>query len=681
MIKKYLIKLFIFAATSSVIYCCSGDLSNDTVFVSPSGNDANSGLTARQPVATIANALEVVKSKGIKHLHLLEGVHRIEQPVVLTPAFSGLKIEGPGTISGGKLITGWKPYKDGIWQVEIPNAKNGAWSFRQIYVDGELRYRAKTPNEGFYRVAGCPEGTPSTVHYHTDCQTFEFKPGDIRPDWRNFNDVEVVVYYFWIDNYLPIESVDTEKNIVKFKYKGDMTFTDDFTDDGARYIVENVFEALDAPGEWYLDKPSGILYYIPKENEDMNKVEVIAPFATELLRIEGDPNNGQYVEAVSFYDISFQHCNFLFPPGHVNSPQGASDVSSAINMTGAKDCIFQKCTFSNLGTYSIDMKTGCSNNLISQCQLKHLSAGGIRIDGGAAGSSPFIHSKNNKILDNEIAYYGQNYRSGNGIIIKHSYGNTISRNHIHHGYQIGVSLGWNWGYRRSISRDNVVERNHIHHLGQGLLSDMGAVYTLGPSPGTVIRNNLIHDIDANRYGGWGIYNDEGSTGILVENNIVYNTKFAGYDMHYAKEITVRNNIFALGRLDQISRTRGENHPSVYFENNIVYWKEGKLFDGDWRDREYKYYTNPSRPEGVDYKRNFESNWNIFYNPNFKVEEVLFYNHESFSDWQERGYDRNSVYTDPMFVDLANFDFRLKPESPAFKLGFEQIDLSDVPGVE
>ncbi|MCL2348154.1 MAG: right-handed parallel beta-helix repeat-containing protein, partial [Planctomycetaceae bacterium] len=511
--------------------------SQDAVFVSPDGNDANSGLSDKEPVATIPKALELVKSKENKEIQLLEGIYRIEQPIVLTPEFSGLRVEGPGTISGGRTITGWKPYKDGIWQAEIPAAKDGKWSFRQIYVNGELRHRARTPNEGFYRVAGCPEGTPKTVNYHTDCQTFEFKPGDIRPDWKNMDDVEVIVYYFWVDNHLPIESIDTEKNIVKFKFKGDMTFTDDFSEDGARYVVENVFEALDSPGEWYLDKPTGILYYMPKEGEDMNKAEVIAPFATELLRIEGDPQNNKFVEEVEFSNISFEHCNFLFPPGKVNSPQGASDIAAAINMTGVRDSGFQECSFSNLGTYAIDMKAGCDGNSVVGCQFRNLSAGAIRIDGGGAGSNPLIHTKNNEILGNEIAHYGLNYHSANGIIVKNSYENYITANHIHHGYEIGISLGWVWGYGRSIARGNVVESNHIHHIGQGLLSDMGGIYTLGPSPGTVIRGNLIHDIDANKYGGWGIYNDEGSTGILVEKNIVYNTKFAGYDMHYGKEIT------------------------------------------------------------------------------------------------------------------------------------------------
>ena len=681
MINKYLKKIFFIATLCGLFFCCSRVFSQNAVYVSPSGNDSNSGLSAGEPVATVAKALDVVKSKGLKRLQLLAGVHRIEQPVVLTPEFSGLVIEGPGVICGGRQITGWKPYKGGIWQAVIPAAKGGKWSFRQIYVNGDLRYRAKTPNEGFYHVASCPEGTPSTVPYNTRCQTFEFHPGDIRPNWKNLDDVRVIVYYFWTDNHLPIESVDTKTNIVKFKYQTGKTFTDDFSDDGARYVVDNVFEALDAPGEWYLDKPAGVLYYMPVKGEDMNKIEVIAPFATELLRIEGDPDNGRYVENVRFLNVSFQHCNFEFPDGLINSAQGSSNVSAAINIKGAKGCFVEKCTFLNLGTYAIDMHAGCSGNEIINSRFHNLSAGGIRIDGGKAGSSPLIHTMNNLFVNNEISNYGLNFPSAVGILLKNSYGNLIRYNHIHHGFYTGVSLGWVWGYGRSIARDNIVERNHIHHIGQGLLSDMGAVYMLGPAPGTVVRNNLFHDIDANKYGGWGIYTDEGSTGVLIENNIVYNTKFAGYDMHFGRDVTIRNNIFALGRMDQINRTRAEDHPSLYFENNIVYWKEGKLFSGDWKDREYQYYRRPLGPDWDTYTWTFESNWNVFYNPNQTVDEVKFYNNESFADWRNRGYDKNSVYADPMFVDPDNYDFRLKPESPALKHGFKPIDLSGVPGIE
>ena len=255
--------------------------------------------------------------------------------------------------------------------------------------------------------------------------------------------------------------------------------------------------------------------------------------------------------------------------------------------------------------------------------------------------------------------------------------NRIVHNLIHDGWYTGVSVGWSWGYQPSVSIDNMVAFNHIHTIGQGLLSDMGGIYTLGDSPGTILRNNLIHDVDAHGYGGWGIYNDEGSTHILVENNIVYNTKFAGYDIHYAKEIMVRNNIFALGMLQQLNRTRMEDHISMFFENNIVYWKQGELYSDNWRDKTYAYYVNPNTPTKVDTMRTtFVTDWNVYYNPNLPVDSIKFAG-DSWKEWHKRGKDVHSIYADPMFADPAHYNFTLKPGSPAFSLGFKQIDMSSV----
>ena len=224
---------------------------------------------------------------------------------------------------------------------------------------------------------------------------------------------------------------------------------------------------------------------------------------------------------------------------------------------------------------------------------------------------------------------------------------------------------------------NVIEFNHIHHIGQGLLSDMGAIYTLGVSPGTVLRNNLIHDVEANHYGGWGIYNDEGSSHLLIEDNVVYNTKFAGYNIHFCKEVTVRNNIFACGRLQQLSRSRVEPHQSVFFENNIVYWKEGKLLDNKWKDKPYTFYFHPKSSSGTrEATSTFDMDWNLYYNPTLTLDEVTF-NGMNWEQWRETGKDRHSIYADPLFLDADNYDFRLRPDSPALALGFEPIDITAV----
>jgi len=544
-------------------------------------------------------------------------------------------------------------------------------------VNGKLRHRARIPNKGFHRVAGFPEGTPRTVNYHTDCQSFEYAPGDIDPSWTNLDDVEVIVYHFWTDSHLPIQRIDPAKRIVTFKHKAGKVFTDDFSENGARYVVENVYEGLDAPGEWYLNRKTGVLEYLPMPGETLATAEVIAPVITEFMRLEGDPLNRRYVKHLTFRGLTFMYTNWRLPPGNSNDLQGSASVPAAITATGAKYCSFENCVVRNTGTWAFELSSGSSHNRFVRNEIGYVAAGGFRVNGGTENDHPLLHTGNNKISDNTLHHYGEVYPSAVGILLMHTFSNTIAHNKIHHGWYTGVSVGWQWGYQRNISRDNIVEYNHIHNIGQGLLSDMGGIYTLGVSPGTVLRFNLIHDVDANQYGGWGIYNDEGSTHILVENNIVYNTKFAGYNIHYAKEITVRNNIFAFGRIEQLSFGRVEPHISAFFENNIIYWKEGVLMRQAKPDKPYLFYFNPISESGIrEMQKTIECNWNLYFNPTVPVDSVKI-GDKTLADWQSSGKDVHSVYADPMFVDPDNFDFRLKPESAAFKLGFQPIDMTNV----
>ncbi len=661
-----------------------------TLYVSPRGSDTNTGTEAR-PFASLERARQEIRTirqrAGAARrvtVYIKGGEYEMRAPVVFGPddsgtpeapvTFEAFKNEKP-VFSGGRRITGWTPGANGMWTASVPDATTG-WTFRQLFVNGEARRRARTPNEGFYRVTGFPDGGRE-VNYHTPSQRFQFKPGDIDPHWTNLDDVEVIVYHFWTDSHLPIQSIDATTNIVTFKHKTGKVFTDDFTADGARYIVENVFEALDQPGEWYLNHRTGTLYYKPMPREDMSEVEVIAPFLPEFLRLEGDPAHGRFVEYLSFKGLTFTYTNWDLPAGNSNDRQGSASVPAAITLHGARHVHFEACGLRNLGTFAFELTEGTTTNEFTRNELTHLAAGGFRINGATETGHPLERSGFNRISDNTIAYYGEVFPSAVGVLLMNTEANTVEHNHIHHGYYTGISIGWQWGYQRSVSRDNVIAFNHIHDIGQGLLSDMGGIYTLGVSPGTVIRNNLIHDVDANRYGGWGIYNDEGSTHILVENNVVYNTKFAGYDIHYAREITVRNNVFALGRQDELSRTRMEPHKSVFFENNIVYWTDGKLLAGNWDDKPYSFYFRPTGDNGTHtVLSTFDMDWNVYFNPNLSADQVRF-GEATFEQWRARGKDIHSTYADPLFIDPARGDFSLKAGSPALALGFKPIDLESV----
>jgi parallel beta-helix repeat protein len=189
-----------------------------------------------------------------------------------------------------------------------------------------------------------------------------------------------------------------------------------------------------------------------------------------------------------------------------------------------------------------------------------------------------------------------------------------------------------------------------------MLSDMGGIYTLGEQPGTRIRNNLIHDIASFTYGGWGIYPDEGSSEMLIENNIVYHCKSAGFHQHYGRENVVRNNVWAYNRENQLMRTRVEPHISFIFERNIVYFDQGRLLGSNWTGDQFTMKGNlyfDTRGSGIRFAE------------------------KSFAEWQAGGQDKDSVIADPLFVNAGNFDFRLRADSPALKMGFQQIDMSTV----
>jgi parallel beta-helix repeat protein len=202
----------------------------------------------------------------------------------------------------------------------------------------------------------------------------------------------------------------------------------------------------------------------------------------------------------------------------------------------------------------------------------------------------------------------------------------------------------------------------VHHIGtpaegvEPALSDMGGIYTLGKEPGTIIRNNVFHDIAGLRYGGWGIYFDEGSSDILAENNLVYRTTHGGFHQHYGENNIVRNNIFALGRDAQIQRSRLEDHRSFTFEKNLVYWDHGNLLAGKW-DR-------------MNVAFDYNTYWHVG-GEDFKFDKL------SWEDWRKGGMDQHSQIHDPGFVDAEKFDFHLKPGAEKELLGFVSFDVSTV----
>ena len=651
-------------------------MTDGTVFyVSPDGRDGWSGRLPRPnadgtdgPFATpgcARDAVRALKAQGplaapVRVL-LRGGTYYLDEPLTLAPEDSGTatcpityaSYEGErAVLSGGRPITGWRREEGGRWVADVPGVREGSWHFRQLFVGGERCPRPRLPHEGCFRIAGVPGVDPESGDWQNGADRFGFAPGDLKSQWTNLQDVEVVVLHYWTDAHLPVATVDEATRTVTFTRKTRKRLTDDFGEQGARYYVENVFEALQEPGQWYLDRATERLYYLPKPAEDPQATEVVAPRLDCLVRLEGRPETP--VEHVRLEGLDLAHTEWDLPAGDAGDLQSAVGVPGAVRMRYAGHSALVGCTFENLGTYAVEVVEGCRDIAIVGCEMRRLGGGGVAISGGDAASPDADRTLAVAVTDNHIHHVGEVWHAAVGVLVRHAADCLIAHNHIHDLDYTGVSVGWVWGYKPSVASGNRIEANLIHDVGRGRLSDMGGIYTLGPSPGTVIRGNVIHDVESHGYGGWGIYTDEGSSDILIENNIVYRTKTGGFHQHYGRENVLRNNIFAFSRTDQLQRSRAEPHLSFTFERNIVYWTDGALLGKTWDDDQFAMDSN--------------CYWDASGAP------VTFAG-LSLQQWRERGHDVHSLVADPLFIAPERGDFQLKPDSPALPLGFQPIDAS------
>jgi parallel beta-helix repeat protein len=640
-----------------------------TLYVSPQGNDAWSGSVAEPaaggndgPLATPAAAQQKVRElrpqgKPIR-VQLREGTYVLPngQPLVFSADDSGAPRaeivymaypnEHP-VISGGRKLEGWKQEGD-RWVLDLPETKGGAWRFGALFVNGQRRTVARTPNDDYFHIAGkAPEGTDERT-------AFVYNAGELAPYKNLAEDAIVVAYHSWTTSLLRVKSLDEQNHIVTFTAPSLNPFGR--WDPKQRYHVENVIEALDQPGEWCLDTKEGRVYYLPMPGEDMTKAEIVAPVAKQLVRIEGSAKDGKLIQNLRFQGLTFAYTDFPIPAEGYSDAQAAVPVRGAIDAMGARNCTIRDCTVAHVGTYGIWFGLGCRNNRFLRNEIVDVGAGGIAIGEPGDPTVPEESAEHNVVADNRIHDGGKVLRSGVGVWIGRSSFNTVSHNEIADLFYTGVSVGWSWGYDPSSANHNVIEYNHIHDIGKGVLSDMGGIYTLGIAPGTTLRYNLIHDVSSYAYGGWGIYPDEGSSYLLIENNVVYNTKTGGFHQHYGRGNVVTNNIFAFAKEGQIIRTREEAHPSFFFERNIVLIDNGQLLGSNWGNGNYWIDSNLY--------------WDIS-SPTIQFAGM------SFEDWKAKCRDANSIIADPMFVDAGAHDFTLKPESPAFRLGFKPIDMSKV----
>jgi len=651
---------------------CLAAHAETTWYVSPDGNDAAAGTMAA-PFATPARAQLAVREAakagqaGPFVVELRAGTYPLAEKLAFThddpPATWRAHGDERPVVSGGQVIGGWQESSvDGRrrWTVTLPEVKAGSWYFRQLFLSqrGGPYQRRYRPHLGMLAVDKLTYSPRRPGMSHRAAQIdFHFYPGDIQ-NWQNLDDVEVVALHMWSSSRLRIANVDERKRIVTFT--GMPTFAIGQVGPHNPYFVENVKEALDEPGEWYLDRPTGVLTYLPLDGEQLADCQLVAPRLTRVMAIQGDVAAGRFVKGLRFEGLTFSHNESPLPKEGYGGSQAQPDLPAAIEAVGADDCVFSRCTISQTGNYGLGIGQGCHNNRVEGCRLFDLGGGGIKIGDIAMSNkaeAPVLPTGN--VVENcALSDGGLMYYSANAIWAGIVRDTVIRHNEIWNFPYSGIAVGWSWSDQPTSCGNNEISYNRIHHVVQ-LLADGASIYTLGRQPGTVIRGNVLHDNvrgpHARQYWQLGLYLDEGSSEMLVEDNLAYRCGTHGFNMNGGAENLIRNNIF--GPVYGNSGPFVRSHKKPYaranvYTQNLNYCDSPNLADAAWA------------PELLDCKAN------LYYN--FAGQPLMFAG-KSFAEWQASGQDAGSVDADPLFVDPERGDYRLKPGSPALALGFKPFD--------
>ena len=650
---------------------------NDLV-VAPYGDDNNAG-TLEAPLKTFEKAKELLKNNTSDEavtVWFREGAYLIEDTVEFTADDRSNVLyrsypDEEVSFTGAKEISGWSETTiNGVnaFVTDMPVESDSDY-FRSLFKGNKRLSRPNYPETDVFKVAAEPLENEKVVS-EWDGNFFVYSPvvyahPEDMLDFENPTDIDLKLMHFWCEDLMPVLSIDKDTGrIVTEKATAMKTRVND------NYILENVKEALNSSGEWYLDRDEEKLYYIPENGDTVENTVLYAAMTEQLLTINGAENisfQGISFEKTDWDHIDGKHTGKPFDPSSeiykvikygTEHPQAAFEVPAAIYITASSGINFTDCRFENISYSAVKFDKGAKDCNITSSLFNEIGGNAVFIHGDFV--VPATTQRIN-VTDCHIGYYGRIFNNAIGILLTQAYDCELSNNEIHDGWYTGVSVGWNWGYTEHPTNKIKICNNLIYNIGNAWLSDMGGIYTLGVQPDTVISGNIIYNVGCDEgaygYGGWGIYLDEGSSGMLVENNLVYDCSSQTFHQHYGKDNIIRNNIFAFGGDGAFRITRNEEHNSLTLSNNILV-----------TDNATMYALTTERDWFVD---NSNLYWDYKHGGNvYSGDSMGLFERKSLVILTLRGYYNNAVFENPLFKDAENRDFTLAENSPALEAGFK-----------
>jgi len=691
-------------------------------FVSPTGSDKWSGTLAKPngqrtdgPFATLARARDAVRESGNFQSEdvtvlIREGTYRLTKTVVFglqdsatggsTVTYAAYPGETP-VFSAGHQINNWKPLaelppglpKSAVGKVHVADVSG---NFKALFDADGLLPRARStsfiPNEGGGR------------------DKLLFPPGRLK-NWPNVEDVEIVVrpHHAWIVNILPLKSVDEQKQIAHTSI--DATYPIGplkFLKETKSCWVENTIDELDEPGEWALNTAEGKLYLWPRSDS-----AVLAPRLTELVRVEGkiDKKGARDTPArnLCFRGLTFMHGDRYTiakdDAGLQHDWDFHDKANALVRLRGTENCKIENCRFAHSGSGALRVDLHGQQNTISGNLIEQMGGAGILLCGYGPGTKDV--NRENLVYNNHIHRIGRIYSHSPGIMVWQSGENRVARNLVHHTPYTGVIVSgcmthfFSRGGRelgRTIRRhelaklpkepsledvrpylhshDNLIEQNEIHHAMEEL-GDGNGIYIRGAGAGNIIRRNYIHHLVAPMIMQAAIRTDGGQTDTTIAENLIY--KCTSQGILIKLNTHCENNIVA----DIIAPPRGyylavREGPltGATIQRNIFYSSSENCTFIDELPPGRGRTSEDRRGRALAESKQADTDHNIYFcAANRKLGRKML------RKQKEDGVDENSAAVDPQFVDPENGDFRLKPDSPALKMGFVPLDLSKVGLVE